>query len=184
MNNRSEDYVFVSYSHTDHILPILQEFEKRGYNLVYDQVMHYGEEWDLNARRYIQNPKCKGVLSFLSRHSLCSKPVLMETEYAARFRKPIFAILLEHSTLPQIYQQLSASLDEDRLYLLDSMMDCFPPEQLYAFADSVDWEKVAQTFDAWDFHAVLTSNYDGIVQVAYTSDIRDEKSRLSQQKEN
>ena len=84
MNDRTKDYVFVSYSHSDDIHGILQQFEAHGYNLVYDQAMGYGEEWDLNARRYIQSSKCKGVLSFLSRNSLCSKPVLMETEYAER----------------------------------------------------------------------------------------------------
>ena len=184
MNDRTKDYVFVSYSHADDISPILDAFEERGYNLVFDQVMSYGEEWDLNARRYIQNTRCKGVLSILSPSSLCSKPVLIETEYAARFKKNIFAILTEHRTLPQIYASLSGTLDENKLYVLDSMMDCFPPEQLYAFADSLDWDKIRQTFDLWGFHPTPKSDYEGITQAAYSSDIKNEAGRLAQQKEN
>ncbi len=183
MNDRSKDYVFVSYSHADDIAPLLQAFEERGYNLVYDKAMSYGEEWDLNARRYIQNAKCKGVLSVLSRHSLCSKPVLMETEYAQRFKKNLFAILTEHRPLTQMYEKLAPTLDDNALYILDCMMENFPPEQLYAFADTPDWDKIQQTFATWGFKPQVVADYDSIVQVAYSSDIKEETSRLSRQQE-
>ena len=183
MNDRTKDYVFVSYSHSDDIQDLLGQFEAHGYNLVYDQVMSYGEEWDLNARRYIQSSKCKGVLSFLSRNSLCSKPVLMETEYAARFEKDIFAILMEHRTLPEIQARLMPTLSESKQYIVESIMENFSSEKLYAFYDAIDWDKVAQTFASWGFYAQKASNYDGIVSVAYSSDIKDEKKRLSRQQE-
>ncbi len=183
MNDRTKDYVFVSYSHADDIEPLLQAFEQRGYNLVYDKAMSYGEEWDLNARRYIQNVKCKGVLTVLSRHSLCSKPVLMETEYAQRFRKNIFAMLTEHRPLTQLCAQLAPTLDDNAAYILDCMMENFPPEQLYAFADDPDWDKLEQTFAAWGFKPQVVADYDSIVQVAYSSDIKEEAGRLSRQQE-
>ncbi len=184
MNDRTKDYVFVSYSHADNIAPLLAAFEERGWNLVYDEVMSYGEEWDLNARRYIQNSRCKGVLVFLSRNSLLSKPVLREMEYATRFRRNIFAMLMEHRTMDALYQNVSQGLSENKLYVLDSMMECFPPEQLYAWTEDIDWAKVEQTFGSWGLKPTPVSNYDGIVQVTYSSDIKDEKQRLSQQQEN
>lgn len=39
MNDRTKDYVFLSYSHKDDISGILEEFRRRGYNVVYDDAM-------------------------------------------------------------------------------------------------------------------------------------------------
>ena len=183
MNDRTQDYVFVSYSHKDDILPILQAFEQRRYNLVYDEAMSYGEEWDLKARRYIQNPKCKGVLSLLSRYSLYSKPVLKETEYAERFKKNRFAILLENQPLSATYAQLSPTLNEDQQYVLDEMMESFPPEQLYTYANGIQWDKVAQTFSTWGFAPAAEDRYGQLTQVSYSADIVGEDKRLNRQQE-
>lgn len=183
MNDRTQDYVFVSYSHKDDIQPLLQAFAQRRYNLVYDEAMSYGEEWDLKARRYIQNPKCKGVLSLLSRYSLYSKPVLKETEYAERFKKNLFAVLLENQPLAETYARLSPTLNEDQQYVLDEMMESFPPEQLYTFANGINWDKVAQTFATWGFAPTLENRYDQLTQVTYSSDIVGEDKRLHRQQE-
>lgn len=181
MNDRTQDYVFVSYSHRDDIQPLLQVFEQRRYNLVFDKAMSYGEEWDLNARRYIQSPKCKGVLSFLSRHSLYSKPVLKETEYAQRFRKDLFAILLENEPLTETYAHLSPTLNENDQYVLDEMMENFPPEQLYTYANNINWEQLQQTFAKWGLEPTPEDQYSRIAQVTYSSDISGEEKRLSRQ---
>lgn len=106
MNDRTKDYVFLSYSHKDDISGILEKFRRRGYNVVYDDAMSYGEEWDLNARRYIGSDKCKGVVFLVSENFLVSKPVLTETEYAARFRKKSFCVLMQGMTVPELRHSL------------------------------------------------------------------------------
>lgn len=183
MNDRTQDYVFVSYSHKDDIQPLLQAFDQHRYNLVFDKVMSYGEEWDLNVRRYIQSPKCKGVLSLLSRYSLYSKPVLKETEYAQRFKKNIFAVLLENEPLTETYTHLSPTLNENDQYVLDEMMESFPPEQLYTYANNIDWDQLQQTFTKWGIEPAPEDRYSQIAQVNYSSDISGEEKRLSRQQE-
>lgn len=183
MNDRNQSYVFVSYSHSDDIQPILEAFAAQGYNLVYDKAMSYGDEWDLKARRYIQHPNCKGVLSLLSRHSLFSKPVLKETEYTERFKKKHLAILLDNCPLTQTYRQLYPTLNEDQQYVLDEMMGSFPPEQLYTFANNIDWAQMRQTFAEWGFEPMSDNPYDHITQVSYSSDIQGEEKRLNRQQE-
>ena len=106
MNDRTKDYVFLSYSHKDDISGILEEFRRRGYNVVYDDAMSYGEEWDLNARRYIGSDKCKGVVFLVSENFLVSKSVLTETEYAARFRKKSFCVPMQGMTVPELRHSL------------------------------------------------------------------------------
>ena len=106
MNDRTKDHVFLSYSHKDDISGILEEFRRRGYNVVYDDAMSYGEEWDLNARRYIGSDKCKGVVFLVSENFLVSKSVLTETEYAARFRKKSFCVLMQGMTVPELRHSL------------------------------------------------------------------------------
>ena len=39
MNDRSNDYVFLSYSHKDHIDALLAQFGEHGYNIVYDDAL-------------------------------------------------------------------------------------------------------------------------------------------------
>ena len=92
MNDRNRDYIFISYSHANNIDNIVNSFNDRGYNVVYDTAMSYGEEWDLNARRYISNEKCKGVIFVLSDKALVSKAILTEIGYTAHFKKKFFFV--------------------------------------------------------------------------------------------
>ena len=106
MNDRTKDYVFFGYSHKDDISGILEEFRRRGYNVVYDVAMSCGEECDLNARRYIGSDKCKGVVFLVSENFLVSKSVLTETEYAARSGKKSFCVPMQGMTVPGLRHSL------------------------------------------------------------------------------
>ena len=59
MNDRANDYVFISYSHADNIEKYLDYFDHLNFNIVYDETLSFGEEWDLNVRRFINNNCCK-----------------------------------------------------------------------------------------------------------------------------
>lgn len=106
MNDRTKDYVFFGYSHKDDISGILEEFRRRGYNVVYDVAMSCGEERDLNARRYVGSDKCKGVVFLVSENFLVSKSVLTETEYAARSGKKSFCVPMQGMTVPELRHSL------------------------------------------------------------------------------
>ncbi len=178
MNDRTKDYVFLSYSHKDDISGILEEFRRRGYNVVYDDAMSYGEEWDLNARRYIGSDKCKGVVFLVSENFLVSKSVLTETEYAARFRKKSFCVLMQGMTVPELRHSLYGMLDDDRKYIMDSISEAFPPEQIYVKRDSLAWDRVQKTFADWGF---FREEEPFLQPLRYTSALKGEKTRLESQ---
>lgn len=106
MNDRTKDYVFLSYSHKDDISGIPEEFRRRGYNVLYDGAMSCGEECDLNARRYTGSGKRKGAVFLVSEKFLVSKPVLTETQYAARSGKP-FCVPMQGMTVPGLRRSLA-----------------------------------------------------------------------------
>lgn len=178
MNDRSKDYVFISYSHSNDISALIKEFDDKGYNVVYDNAMNYGEEWDLNARRYISSEKCKGVIFVLSESSLTSKPVLTEVEYTMNFKKKFFSVMTNNMTLLELYNAIADKLDENKRYILDSIMSYMSNEQLYVQMSNLDWAKIKSTFAVWDFKSETSGD---LISNRYTSERKGEKERLSKQ---
>ena len=179
MNDRTKDYVFISYSHKDNVDSLLQEFQQQGYNIVYDKAMSYGEEWDLNARRYISSDKCKGVIFLISENFMLSKPVLTEVEYVGRFRKNSFCVLLRDLTIPELRHSLYEMLDENQRYIMDSISESFPDEQLYVKKNEIEWSRIKMTFEKWGFFK--EEDLPAIQQLKYTSALKGEKTRLENQ---
>lgn len=179
MNDRSQNYMFVSYSHANDIKRFLLEFEKKGYNLVYDETMSYGEEWDLNARRYIQSEKCKGVIILVSDAALTSKPVLREMEYARQFGKKYIPVMSENLTLNELYNSMVDKLDENRKYILNSMMEFLSSEQLYISINDLKWDRIETAFGKLGFKPTTYNNT--FYTKRYTSEIPGEKQRLDRQ---
>lgn len=106
MNDRTKDYVFLSYSHKEDAFGIPEKFRRRGYNVLYDGAMSCGEECDLNARRYAGSGKRKGAVFLVSENFLVSKSVLTETEYAARSGKKSFCVPMQGMTVPGLRHSL------------------------------------------------------------------------------
>ena len=183
MNDRSKDYVFISYSHANNIDSLIDEFDKKGYNVVYDRAMSYGEEWDLNARRYISSEKCKGVIFILSESSLTSKAVLTEIEHTMRFRKKFFSVMLHNLTRLELYNSICNNLDENKKYILDSIMEYLTNEQLYVQMSNLDWDKINSTFEGWDFKSETNGDTENLVLSRYTSERKGEKERLLRQQQ-
>lgn len=182
MNDRTKDYVFLSYSHSDNINDILTGFQNHGYNIVYDTAMSYGEEWDLNARRYISSSKCKGVVFLISENAVISKSILTEVGYTMQFRKKSFVLLMGNLTLSEMYVSLYSKLNANQQYIMSSIIEAFPPEQLFVKKTELSWSRTAQTLQEWDFFP--DSNADAsIAPITYSSVLTGEKKRLdSQQK--
>lgn len=183
MNDRSRDYVFISYSHVNNIDPLVKEFDKQGYNVVYDNAMSYGEEWDLNARRYISSEKCKGVIFVLSESALTSKAILTEIEYTVRFRKKFFSVMTSNLTLLELYNSIRNQLDDNKKYILESIMEYLTFEQLYVQMSNLDWNKINSTFEGWDFRSETSGDIGNLVTSRYTSERKGEKERLLRQQQ-
>lgn len=177
--DRTKDYVFLSYSHKDNVDNILQAFESRDYNIVYDTSMLLGEEWTMQARRYIDNEKCKGVIFVTSENSLTSTAVLHEVEYTKKYHKKSFCLLIDNKTMPELCHGIYDDLDDSSKYIMDCIAQNFTDSQLYVNWCNIDWDRIAATFADWGFRA--EQGPASINQPLYTSELAGEHTRLENQ---
>ena len=182
MLDTSKDYVFLSYSHKDDISSVLNWFEKKGYNAVYDEELSVGDIWDMKVRRHISSPKCKGVVFLISRASLVSPAILKETDYASLFRKNTACITLDNCPLTESFAALT---DETEREFAKAVLEAFPPEKIFITLKdllSEENDKLEKTFSLWDFKAEeLKANGEFTALDHYTTDIEGEKERLHRQ---
>ena len=93
-----KEYYFVSYSHKDYKLVYeslhrLQSGKKR-LNLWYDHNLAPGRDWEIEARRYIYDFNCKGVIFFLSENAVLSQSIHKEIEFVKNSGKSYLSINL------------------------------------------------------------------------------------------
>lgn len=184
MNDRTKDYVFLSYSHAeqDEIKKIVAKFDDHSYNLVYDESLSYGDEWDLSVRRYISSSKCKGVIFIISENFLKSKAILTEVEYTAKFNRKFFSIMLYNMSLPELKNTFYEKLSENEKYIMDSIQEVLNNEQLYLKLNEINWERIGKTFKEWNFFP--EKNDTGyLIQPKYSSQLKGEKERLFNQQQ-
>lgn len=177
MNDRTREYVFLSYSHKDDISDQIKMIESKGYNIVYDSSLHIGDSWDLKIRRYINNSLCKGVITFISRASLSSKAVLLETDYAKQFMKNTMAISLENVSLSKI---LATIKDEESKIIAGEIIENFPPEKLYVNVSNLESNtRFYNTLEEWGLKKIV--GLGNIILQTHTSNIAGEKIRIDKQ---
>lgn len=180
MNDRANDYVFISYSHADNIEKYLDYFDHLNFNVVYDETLSFGEEWDLNVRRFINNNCCKGVICLLSRSSIKSRAVLQELDYTRIYNKPCFAISLENASIDEI---LSSIENSDDLTVANFIAEYFPPKKLFLKANELEdrASQVTNTFSEWGLFPTEPSGPTDIER--YSSNQEGEKERLDTQQQ-
>lgn len=183
MNLINQDYIFLSYSHKDSIKEHIVALDNMGYNVLYDEAMSVGADWELKARRYISSPKCKGIIVFLSPQSVKSKAILHELEIAQRFSKPLFPLILSGNSVNEVVSTaLSATTDENESFIVDDVSSFFPPDMIYItasqFFDPSYQTKMTNTFSSWGMAQVQKNTK---IHSTYTSERKDEFSRLKQQ---
>lgn len=181
MNARDRDYIFVSYSHKDAVERYVKFFSQRNCNLIFDEAMSLGDEWDLKARRYISSNLCKGVIVLLSKDSMLSKPVLEEIELAERNRKGYFAVMTDDLSVVELVNYAASLTDENKRYVAQEVLKFFPPEKLFVKDSDLDaqWGKVLSTLQGWGY--VPDKSEDEYVTTKYSSEIKGEKERLLSQ---
>lgn len=102
-------YIFVSYAHKDsnRVFPILEELDRRGYRVWYDDGIAPGSEWPENIAQHLDG--CSLTLAFISPASIASANCRREVTFALSKRKPFLGILLEPTEMSLgMEMQLSA----------------------------------------------------------------------------
>ena len=128
MNDTQSDYVFLSYSHKDNVEHILEFFASNGYNVVFDDVLSAGEEWNLRVRRYINNERCKGIVCLASMNSIVSPAVLTELDYTRLYNKNTLAIVKDADSIQELVD--SVTNDHDR-NIASFFAEYFPSNKIY-----------------------------------------------------
>lgn len=102
-------YIFVSYAHkdSDRVFPILEELDRRGYRVWYDDGIAPGSEWPENIAQHLDG--CSLTLAFVSPSSIASPNCRREVTFALSKHKPFLGILLEPTEMSLgMEMQLSA----------------------------------------------------------------------------
>lgn len=102
-------YIFVSYAHKDShlVFPILEELDRRGYRVWYDDGIAPGSEWPENIAQHLDG--CSLTLAFISPHSIASANCRREVTFALSKRKNFLGIVLEPTEMSLgMEMQLSA----------------------------------------------------------------------------
>lgn len=90
----TEPYVFISYAHKDaHLVyPILEELDRRGYRVWYDDGIAPGSEWPENIAQHLNG--CHLTMAFLSPNSIASDNCRREVNFALSKQKAFLGVLL------------------------------------------------------------------------------------------
>ena len=102
-------YIFVSYAHKDSALvfPILEELDRRGYRVWYDDGIVPGSEWPENIAQHLDG--CSLTLAFISPNSIASANCRREVTFALSKRKAFLGIVLKPTEMSLgMEMQLSA----------------------------------------------------------------------------
>lgn len=105
----NEPYIFISYAHKDskRVYPILEELNRRGYRVWYDDGIAPGSEWPENIAQHLSG--CALTLAFISPSSIASDNCRREVTFALSKRKPFLGIILEPTEMSLgMEMQLSA----------------------------------------------------------------------------
>lgn len=102
-------YIFVSYAHKDShlVFPILEELDRQGYRVWYDDGIAPGSEWPENIAQHLDG--CSVTLAFISPNSIASANCRREVTFALSKHKPFLGIVLEPTEMSLgMEMQLSA----------------------------------------------------------------------------
>lgn len=174
------NYVFLSYSHKDNINDYIDVLNLGGFNAIFDETISFGEEWDLKVRRQLSNPRCKGMLVFLSEKSASSNAVLTEIEYAEKYNKPYAAITLNNDSPQKIFAEAIRVGNELTKFVIESLSEYFPQNKLYLLKKDfylTPQSKLSQTLQEWGLRSDRNTAEE-FTASTYSSNIIGEKDRL------
>lgn len=73
----NQNYIFISYSHKDYkkVYADLAFLYREGVHFWYDRGLSAGKNWDAEVKERIENPRCSGVIFYLSENMFLSRSV-------------------------------------------------------------------------------------------------------------
>ena len=109
-------YIFVSYSHKDSptVFSIMEELNKAGFRIWYDEGIEWGITWTRDLEVRIE--RCGVVMVFISRTSVSSPHCRNEIVYACNSKKYFFPIYVEAVALPPPINQILEHIQAAKLY--------------------------------------------------------------------
>lgn len=127
----NQPYIFVSYAHKDSkkVFQIIEQLQKRGYRIWYDEGIEPGTEWPENIAQHLI--KSDTFIAFVTENSMNSANCRREINFALSKEKPFLTIILEKTEIPAGMElQISAQQsilkynysDENRFY--DKIESC------------------------------------------------------------
>ena len=129
------EYYFVSYSHLDYVNVYCDIFELQahGLSIWYDRGIPAGNNWKDIALKYMSPFDCKGIIFYVSEHSMISSAVVKEIDFALSMNKRFLIIFIptnnEKSPLELAKRLLDeGTIDEERYKYYKKV---FPEDILY-----------------------------------------------------
>ena len=104
-----EPYIFISYAHKDseQVYPILEELNRLGYRVWYDDGIAPGDEWPEEVAQHLDGAHL--VISMLSPRYVVSENCLRELQFSLAKKKAFLGVFLEDTELTLgLEMQLSA----------------------------------------------------------------------------
>ncbi len=183
MNDKSKDHVLISYSHRDDISKALAFFDEKGLNYIFDSEISIGQNWQTKFRRYLSNEHCKGVVVFMSEHSICSPAVHFELERCKAQNKKYFPIIIGSNSLTELFDNTLAKIDdEDQRFIIESIEDMFSNETVFIneveLLNVNNLPQIRNTFSSW---GISFDAQGSKMSSTYSSNDNDEYKRLYQQ---
>ncbi|MHA1898819.1 MAG: toll/interleukin-1 receptor domain-containing protein [Promethearchaeota archaeon] len=102
----SQPYIFVSYTHKDklEVYEIINELNKRGYRIWYDEGIPLSEEWEEFIFTRLHDSTL--FLSFISPNTFYSEITKKEIFTAYNEKKPFVAIYLKKAVFPEEFKEI------------------------------------------------------------------------------
>jgi len=81
--DKNQNYLFISYSHRDYkaVYSDLAQLYKSGVRFWYDKGLTVGRDWEMEVEEHIHDPKCCGIVFYISTNMFLSDSILKEIEF-------------------------------------------------------------------------------------------------------
>lgn len=125
----NQNYLFISYSHKDYakVYADLAHLYDRGIRFWYDKGLRAGKAWEKEVEEHIKDPRCCGVIFYLSTNMFLSDSVLKEIGFTRTRKranhisqKNYFCVNLQEGSISDLLFEAQSIKQRNGLPLLDT----------------------------------------------------------------
>lgn len=147
---KDQNYLFISYSHKDYkkVYADLAHLHVHGVRFWYDRGLSVGKDWEIEVEEHIKNPRCCGIIFYVSINTFLSNSILKEIGFTQKrkngniiYQKNYFCINLHQSSMSEILLDAQTHLKNNGFPLLDTkavnlLTSTFSDNDTYLFHSS------------------------------------------------